>query len=230
MGGGRVTQTSTVDPFSGEYKSWVAPVKDKVFSAFQNPAAGYTGQLNYPTTGNQQYAFSGFRQAADNQMLQDTIAGKYLTPESNPYIQKTYDMAAQSTMKDLNKMYDNLNSQFARGGVYNSSARYNALRGATDQAGEILGNMATKLYGDNYNQERGYQLQGLSAQQQLLGNLLNAGNVEQQIGQQGLDRDYREWLRQMGVNDSNLDRAINFLQTVKSPQETQTQTKTSIGK
>lgn len=229
MGGGTVSQNSTVDPFSGEYKSWVSPVKDKVFSAMQNPAAAYTGQLSYPTTANQQYAFNGFRQAADNQMLQDTLGGKYLNPETNPYIKKTYDIAAKNTMQDLNKMYDNLNTQFARGRVYNSSARYNTLKGATDKAGEIVADMATKLYGDNYNQERGYQMQGLSAQQQMLGNLLNAGSVEQQLGQQGLDRNYSEWLRQMGVNDSNLDRAINFLQTVKSPHETQTQTK-SMGK
>lgn len=229
MGGGTASQTSTVQPYSGEYKQWVYPVKDKVFSNFQNPAPKYTGTLSYPATANQQYAFSQYRQAADSPLLTDTIAGNYLNPGTNPYLQQNFNLASQSLDRDLNKTYDTLNSQFNRSGLYDSSARYNALKRQTDKVAEQKTNLATQMFSDNYNQERGYQLQALGAQQQAIGNLLNAGNVEQQIGQSAYDRDYREWLRQMGVDDSNLDRAINFLQMVKSPQENQTQSK-SMGK
>lgn len=225
MGGGKATQTSTVEPFSGEYKPWVYPVKDQVYGRLQNPSPSYPGQLSYPTTANQQYAFNQYRQAAESPVLKDTIAGKYLNPETNPYLQQTYDAAARNVRKDANKMFDNINAQFSRGGLYNSSARYNSLRQQADLANNQYANLGAQIFGGNYNQERGYQLQGLAAQQQMLGNVLNAGNVEQQIGQNSLDRDYRDWLRRMGVDDANLDRAINFMQTMKSPRETQTQTK-----
>lgn len=225
MGGGKQSQTTTqtAEPFNGEYKPWVYPVKDYVFGKLQNGAEKYGGQLNYGATDNQKYAFNQFRQAADNPMLQDTLSGKYLNPESNPYIQKTYDLASQNVLKGLNKANDAVNSQFSHG-LWNSSARRSTMQNQANQAGETLAGLANQIYSGNYNQERGYQLQAVGAQQQLLGNLLNAGTAEQAAGQSDLDRNYKEWLRQMGVDDSNLDRALNFLQVVKNPTTTQTTT------
>ncbi|MDT8900850.1 hypothetical protein [Anaeroselena agilis] len=199
------------------------------YEAIYEYAKARVAELPHAEYARLQEAFASGDVRALRTLLNDTIGGKYLSPDTNPYLKQNYSLASQSLDKDLNKTYDALNSQFNRNGLYDSSARYNALKRQTDKIAEQKTNLATQMFTDNYNQERGYQLQALGAQQQALGNLLNAGNVEQQSGQNAYDRDYREWLRQMGVDDSNLDRAINFVMGVKSPVETQSQSK-SMGK
>ncbi|MDR3563359.1 MAG: hypothetical protein P4N59_18260 [Negativicutes bacterium] len=227
-GGGSTNQTTnqTTEPYSGEYQSWLYPVKDQIFGNLANGAQPYGGQLNYGLTGAQQSAINGFQQAADSPLLSDTISGKYLDPSTNPYIQGTYNDAAQNVLKGVDQMNDKINGQFGQNGLYNSSARRTALQSQANTAGQQLSSLANQIYGGNYSQERGYQLQALGAQQQMLGNLLNAGGVEQQTGQAGLNNNYQEWLRQMGVDDNNLNQAMNFLSLVKNPSSTQTTTAT----
>jgi len=76
----------------------------------------------------------------EGQYISDTLGGKYLNPESNPYLKGTYDKAARSVIS-------NNDSLFASGGRFNSGASQRAL--ATG-----LGDVATDLYGQNYQAER----------------------------------------------------------------------------
>lgn len=76
-------------------------------------------------------------------LLRDTIGGKFLDPETNPYLKKTFDMAA-------GRVQSAVDSQFAGGGRMGSGAQ-----AAAANAG--YGDLATKIYGGAYDMERGIQ-------------------------------------------------------------------------
>ncbi len=89
------------------------------------------------TTTNQTLAPGGL------QNLQDTIAGRYLDPASNPYLSQTYDAAAR-------QITPRINSLFEASGRYGSGAQQGVL-------GQNLSDLATNIYGGNYNAERARQ-------------------------------------------------------------------------
>lgn len=72
-----------------------------------------------------------------------TIRGNYLNPASNPYLDQTYQHAA-------NLMGANVDSRFEAAGRYGSGAHQGVLQ-------EGLGNLANQIYGMNYQTERGRQ-------------------------------------------------------------------------
>lgn len=90
------------------------------------------------TTTNQTLAPGGL------QNLQDTIAGNYLNPASNPYLAQTYDAAAR-------QITPRVNSLFEASGRYGSGAHQGVL-------GQSLADLGTSIYGGNYNAERSRQL------------------------------------------------------------------------
>lgn len=73
----------------------------------------------------------------------DTMSGKYLDPATNPWLTATYDMAAD-------KVGAGIDSKFAGAGRYGSGAHQGVL-------GTQLGNLATNIYGGNYQLERDKQ-------------------------------------------------------------------------
>lgn len=75
--------------------------------------------------------------------LTDTLNGKYLDPSSNPWLSKTFDLAA-------GKVRNALDSEFNSNGEFGSSMH----QGAT---GSALDNLATQIYGGNYGNERNIQ-------------------------------------------------------------------------
>jgi len=86
-------------------------------------------------------------QASANQNLQDTLSGKYLDINSNPYLMP----AAQNILANV---LPQVNSQFAASGRGNSGlASRAAAQGATDA-------LATQAF-NNYNAERARQMQGV---------------------------------------------------------------------
>jgi len=120
------------------------------------------------------------------QFTSDTLAGKYLDPSTNPYLQKTFNQAAT----DVGNQYQMITSpelaaQAQHAGAYGGSG-YNA---AADQAryglGQTLDNLATNIYGGNYQtaQEQRMQALGELPQQAAL-SYLPAQQQLQTIGQQ----------------------------------------------
>jgi hypothetical protein len=84
-------------------------------------------------------------QAAGNQQLLNTINGDYLN--SNPYLGQTFDLAA-------GKVRSALDSQFNKDGMYGSSLHEGAMA-------SNLNDLATNIYGGNYEAERQRQMQGM---------------------------------------------------------------------
>lgn len=88
--------------------------------------------------------------AANNQLL-GTLRGDYLN--ANPYLDQTFQQAARGIVP-------NINSTFSLAGRYGSNAHQTAL-------GSGLADLATNIYGGNYQQERGRQMSMLGYAQPL---------------------------------------------------------------
>lgn len=223
--GKKQKQTTKTTPYSGKYAGWVDEVKNQLWDANSTPAEGYTGQLTTGLSDTQQSAMSGLSSLIGTSALTDTIGGKYLDPETNPYLSQYYDQAESKIMKSLGTANDNVNSQFNTRGLYNSSARKESLQDQADQAGETLANVATNLYGNAYTTERANQMNAINQQGSLINSQFTQGTTEQGLNQTALDAQYKEWLRQQGVDDADMDNVMSLLSLVKNP----TQTTTSSG-
>lgn len=90
-----------------------------------------------------------------NQYALDVLSGKYLTPDSNPYVKQLYDTAARSV---TNNYQDSIapqqaaNAAFA--GAFGGSAQANEQVRSRYGLGQNLSDLATQVYGGNYAAER----------------------------------------------------------------------------
>lgn len=110
---------------------------------------------------------------ANASMFSDTLSGKYLDPNTNPYLKGTFDQGADAVQGRINSMFSGSNR--IGSGLQQDTYQKN------------LNDLATNIYGGNYQQERARQMQagalapGIANQdyfdaQQLMG----VGNYDQQ--------------------------------------------------
>lgn len=132
-----------------------------------------------------------------NQQLSRTMAGDYLRPESNPYLQANVNQ----TLGDVTKQFQsgpmaNAMAQFQRGGAFGGSAHQEYLQNQQRQLTDQLGGIASQMYGQNYAQERQNQL-GAAGMADRYGNadyqdamaLMQVGDIRQRQTQANLDYD-----------------------------------------
>lgn len=132
-----------------------------------------------------------------NQQISRTMAGDYLRPESNPYLQANVDRA----LGDVSKQFQtgpmaNAMAQFQRGGAFGGSAHQEYMQGQQRQLGDTLGGIASQMYGQNYAQERQNQI-GATGMADRYGNadyedalaLQQVGDIRQRQTQAGIDYD-----------------------------------------
>lgn len=92
-------------------------------------------------------------------MTLDTINGKYLDPSSNPYLASTYGQAADQVTRNYQTATAPATSAaFAGAGRYGSGARNQAVDQNQRALGASLNNLATQIYGGNYQTERDRQM------------------------------------------------------------------------
>lgn len=221
--------TTTTTPYSGEYASQLNDFYNLLKQRLNTPAQAYPGQLTTGMTSTQQSATSGLSALTNTPALTDTISGKYLSPDTNPYLDQYYNQAAQKVSESLGQAYDTINSQFANRGLYDSSARREALQRQANQAADTLANIATNIYGNAYNQERANQLNAINQQAGLYGSLFGQGTTEQQTNQNALTAQYQEWLRQQGLDENDIDRMMQYFGLVKNPSQTTTTSSSGLG-
>lgn len=130
-------------------------------------------------------------QQAAAQQLGQTIAGDYLSPETNPFLRETFNQAADVIQPRLSGM-------FSAGGRYGSGAHQ-------EELGRTLGNLATNIYGGNYQQERGRQLQSTFAAPSFALSRFSDADQLAKVGQE------REGLGQAQLSDAIA--RFNFGQT-----------------
>ncbi len=126
---------------------------------------------------------------------QDVLGGQYLDPASNPWLSKTYDMAASKVGESFNRIArPGMLTGSGRGRRIGGSSHFNRDRMLSDTLGDQLGELATSIYGGNYQAERGRMQQmagmagGIAAGAYAPGQALyGAGVAAEEYAQRRLD-------------------------------------------
>lgn len=192
----------------------------------------YPGNTVAPFAPQQEQAFSLTQQRALNGSpvtntaqgySTDVLSGKYLN--SNPYLDRTFNQAATATQNQIS-------SEFARSG--------RNVGAAEPIRAQQLNDLATQIYGGNYDQERMRQQQlipyatGLANQDYTdLGQLQNVGSAVQQQSQNYINDAQARWDYNQNAPGNALDDYIrrisgNLGQTTTSSMP-RNRTATAIG-
>lgn len=142
-------------------------------------------------------SFGGLNQAGD-QLMQDTISGKYLDGSQNPHLSNIFENKLGGTL-------DNINAKYGMSGRTGSGFH-------ADSLGQGAASVVDQVYGDNYRAERGNQMQAMqldpmrrAMKYQDLDQAMGAGNVLQQ-------QDQREIDAKMAAHDFNQNSPYQRLQ------------------
>lgn len=212
-GGGKSTQDTTADPWSG-VQSYLADLFKRSSAQSQKSESYYPGQTyaNIDPSSQKYYDLASQRalnptaeQAASGNYYKDVLSGKYLG-EKNPYMNKiTQDMT--------DTIGASVGSRFANSGGYMGSP------GEVQQvAGEVSKAVAPYQF-QTYNTERG--LQGDAAKQSLvldqirkgdLSGLLEAGKAKEGQQQAGMNEAVQRWNYNQQAPWDVLQKYSNMLQ------------------
>ena len=220
-GGGGGGQSTTVQSIPEELKP--------LANAYTQTAIGLNN-TPYQAYGGQRYAdLNGVQMAALNQTADRAMNGsetinnaeaalnQNIQGQTNPYLDQM-----------VGKAQDSVRSQFNTGAV-NSGSFGNA--GLQQQFQEGLGDVATQMYGQAYDQDKQRQMQSIGMAQQFgnqayddAGKMMAAGQTLQDQQQQGLDfqyqqsqdaknDDYKKLAGMSGVFGSNLGQSASTTQS-----------------
>lgn len=180
----------------GSVKQMPASLNQQVapFTPYQNQALGMYGQ---GTPFAQQLAGGAARS------LQDTLSGAYLNPQTNPYLDATYQAAAKPVVENYQFATAPGNMAAAQRAGQMGGSAYNEQNILNQYGlGSNLSDLAANIYGQNYQQERARQAgaqafapgttQNLYAPAQ---NLLGAGAYQQGQQQNVLNTNFANALR-----------------------------------
>lgn len=208
-GGGSSTSTTKMEP-PAQVLPYLDPFMKKAWAVTNTPYKAYQGQRIADLTGEQRMganltaaqALNGFQGQNDGmQVFQDTMQGKYMDPNANPWLAAT----AQKAMGDISSAYRtgtsaNTNAAASRAGAFGGSA-WRQQVDANDRAlGDSLGNAANQFYGQNYMNERNNQMQALGMMPSLQNmgytdaeKLMGVGDSFRQYQQDLLNSQYGDW-------------------------------------
>lgn len=201
-----------VEPYNPALNQQVAPfnaTQNQAFGDIMNTAGGvapYTGA----TLGN----------------LTATEQGQYLDPSSNPWLRGTYDQAAQA-MSDQYK-YATAPSLMAAaqgvGGTTQGTGYQDSSMLARYELGQNLANLGNRIYGGNYQAERGNQIQAANMMPSVVQGAfapaqaeLGVGGLQQQQQQSVYDTSQQNAMRQFQYPYTVLDQLGGALGTARGP-------------
>lgn len=217
-------------------------------AAMQNPAEFYQGStlapLNSNITNSQDWMLNYGNQAdqllksgtnlagdvirgdyldpnygAGSTNMTNTMSGKFLNPNSNPYLRQNVNQAVGDVISQFNETaLPNIRGESMMAGQFGGSRQGIAEGKAYDSAMKNAMRTANEMYGANYNTERDRQMQATgqfsSDYQQGIGNMLNTlgglgnltqaamlpGQIQGNVGaeqydyaQAGVDEDVARW-------------------------------------
>lgn len=224
--GGGGTST-TVQNIPDELKPLATAYTNKALALSDQPFQPYTGQRYEDLNAAQNI---GLGMTMDRAMSgSPTVANaesnlnQMMMGGPNPYLDAMYDQAA-------GKVANSVNSNFALGGRYGSGAHTGALT-------EGLGNMATNLYGNAYESDQARRMQAIGMAPEF-GNLayqdasqmLNAGQILQDQGQQNKDFAYQQFMEEQNLPYKNLASMAGVFGTNLGGSSTTTSNQSSGGK
>lgn len=229
-GGSKNTTSSSIAEPPAETKPYLSPYLARASELSGKPYQEYGGQTVAGLNQNQQQAFGMVQNRATNGSsvsknanwnATNTLGGQYLDPATNPWLSKTYDAAASDMTRNYsNAVVPGINGTFSQAGRYGSGAHQQAIGDAGRTLSSQLGNMGTQLYGQNYAQERGNQMNVMGMSPQLANAdyndasmLMGAGDAQRAFQQEGLADAYTRWQQAQQAPYSNLDVMGNAIQT-----------------
>lgn len=189
-GGGSTTSTASNEPW-GPQRGYLQDIFSRAQQQYaQGPTQYYPGQTVAGQSPFTQQAIGRMAGSANdpssltNQSLgewEKTVRGDYLNPDSNPYLKSSVDDALGQVQGRVAGLYG------AHGGNnYGSSAHEEML-------GRQLSATALPMYAQNYQQERGRQLNaaqlGPGMEAQGSAGLTQAGAAQDAYGQKQIDAD-----------------------------------------
>lgn len=133
----------------------------------------------------EQYSNANPYLMAARPQITGTLNGDYLSPSSNPYLTDTFNQAADAVSRQFREAtLPGMNAAFSLAGRTGSGAQQNALDWNAQALGRNLNELATNIYGGNYQNERNRQIQALGlvpgmsdAQFSSIGQGLKAGTL-----------------------------------------------------
>lgn len=152
-GGGSGSSKNQTGPPKWAVPAWKNTIS-KGEAAYNKPLEYFPNQTVAGFTQPQQQAQAGVLNQANAgsalmgntyQNLTDTMAGKYLDPSSNPWLQATFNSANEAVQPAFN-------SSAVSAGRYGSGAWGQGL-------GKVESELANQIYGGNYQAERARQMQ-----------------------------------------------------------------------
>ncbi len=195
-GGGKQSSTTTqsipqeLKPLAKAYSAKAMDLGNQQFNPYTaNRFADLNGTQQQGLDMIQQRAMSG-SQTMDNAeaALNQNIQGG----QTNPYLDQM-----------VGKAQDSVRSQFNTGAVSSGSFGNSGLQ---EQFANNLGDVAAQMYGQAYEGDRARQMQSIGMAQQFgnqayqdAGQLMNAGQVQQDQAQQGLDFKYQQFQEQQDL-------------------------------
>lgn len=165
--------------------------------------------------------------AAQNELTK-TLGGDYLN--SNPYLDRTYNQAANSVVNKYNEIVNpSIDTAFSKAGRYGSGAYAQSRNQADRTAAQELGNLATNIYGQNYANERKNQIQGMLYAPDLanqdyydINQLSNVGDYRTNLAQQQIEADRAKYEYNSNKDIAALQQYMNLIQGNYGGTSTQT--------
>lgn len=204
-GGGGQTSTTTA-AIAPELKPLAALYTQQATDIANTPFQAYTGQrfADLNQTQNQgldmvaQRALGGSQTMnnAEGQLNQFIQGGN-----TNPYLDSMVSKAQGSVVDQFNNMVKpQTEAAMQQSGSFGNSGYQQLMQNQQKQAGQQMSDIATQMYGQAYGQDQANKMQAIgmaptfgNAAYQDAGQLLSAGNIQQQQAQQGLDFNYNQF-------------------------------------
>jgi len=220
-GGGNTTTTTTAQlpkyaqPYATQLLERGAGLSNKAYQPYQGQRiADLNSSQQAGINRTQSQALNGFQGQRDvGNLYQQTVRGDFLNPDSNPYLQATFDTAAgRMAQAYKNGTAAQTDANFGRAGAFGGSAWRQQVQGNENAFGDALANLATNTYGQNYNTERNNQMNamGMASGMQDLGyndatKLIGAGDIQRSYQQDLLNQGYGDWQAAQNQEYANLD-------------------------
>lgn len=163
-------------------------------------------------------------------MLQSTLAGNYLSPDSNPFLKASVTAAQDPLMQDFSRtIVPQLLARFTAAGQQvqggGSSAFANAANNSASDLERNLGNIAAQMYGANYTTERANQMQAATQANTIsndsmtrLQSALQAASLPQLTADLGIQRGLAEYNTRMNSVLQAIQLALGGTQPVVANQ------------
>jgi hypothetical protein len=202
-GGGSSTTTPTIPD---EFKPLANLYTQQATNIASTPYQAYTGKRYADLNGTQDQALQMIQNRATNgspvmDQANSTLTSALQGGQQNPYLNGMVDQAQQSLARNYNMVTKPATeSAMVNSGSFGNSGLEQIQQMQQKDLQSSMGNVATQMYGNAYNTDRANQMQALNLAPTYgnqaytdAGQLLNAGNTQQNNTQNNLDFGYQQF-------------------------------------